>query len=66
MGNKLFYNENGEAYYILFGKQGERALLLNINKEQYVICRILEKISWWNGSYYIDFDSAYQDWKEEV
>lgn len=63
---KIFKNENGNSYYILFGEKGKRAFLCKINDNgcaQYVICAKLEENSWWQGSYYDDFDEAYKDWK---
>lgn len=60
---KLFYNINGNTYYILFGEIGKKAFLCNVEYEQYVICQILEKHSWWQGSYFNEFDKAYQAWK---
>ena len=62
--SKLFYNNNGEIYYILFGKKGEKAFLCNTESEQYVICQLLEEHSWWHGSYYSNFKEAYSDWRE--
>lgn len=61
---KIFYNNNGNIYYILFGKQGERALLCNVNINQYVICAVLEENSWLYGSYFQDFEEAYEEWKK--
>ena len=62
--SKLFYNLNGNTYYILFGKRKERALLCNIDTEQYVICQILEENNWWHGEYFYNFDEAYKKYKE--
>ena len=62
--SKLFYNINGNTYYVLFGKKGEKAFLCNINCNQYVICQLLEENSWLHGNYYCDFEEAYDDWKE--
>ena len=56
IGINLFYNINGNAYYILFGKKGEKAFLCNVDYKQYVICQLLEENSWWHGNYYFDFD----------
>ncbi len=61
--NKIFYNMNGQIYYVLFGGKGEKSLLCNVNDEQYVICQILEDNSWWQGSYFNTFEEAYQTWK---
>lgn len=61
--NKIFYNLNGEAYYVLFGKKKEKSLLCNLKTEQYVICEILEENTWWQGSYFYTFDEAYKNWK---
>jgi len=60
---KIFYNINGNTYYILFGTKGERAFLCNVNLEQYVICAILEEDSWWQGQYFDNFEEAYKEWK---
>ncbi len=62
--NRLFYNLNGNTYYILFGKEGERAFLCNINTEQYVICAILEENAWWQGQYFNNFEEAYEKWNK--
>lgn len=59
----LFYNNNGNVYYILFGEKGKRAFLCNVNYKQYVICSILEENSWWQGQYFEDFEEAYEEWK---
>lgn len=64
---KIFHNINGNSYYILFGTKGKRAFLCNLEKNnsaQYVICAILEENSWWQGSYFEDFEDAYNYWKE--
>lgn len=61
--NKLFYNMNGNTYYILFGGKGKKAFLCNVEYEQYVICQMLEEYSWWQGSYFEEFEEAYQAWK---
>ncbi len=66
--DKIFNNENGNSYYILFGGKGTRTFLCNLNENysaQYVICAILEENSWWQGSYFEDFDEAYKYWKEK-
>ena len=60
---KIFYNINGNTYYILFGTKGEWAFLCNVNLEQYVICAILEEDSWWQGQYFDNFEEAYKEWK---
>ena len=62
---KIFYNENGNIYYILFGGQGERSFLCNVNREQYVICAMLDKTMWHRGQYFEDFEQAYETWREE-
>ena len=62
---RIFYNTNGNAYYILFGGIGKKSLLCNLEKEQYVICSILEDDSWWQGNYFISFEDAYKKWKGE-
>lgn len=61
--NNLFYNENGEIYYILFGQKGKKAFLCNVNRKQYVICQLLEEKNWFHGNYYCDFEEAYNVWK---
>lgn len=61
---RLFINNNGECYHILFGQIGSPALLSNMNEKQYVICRILEENSWWHGEYFSDFDEAYEYYKK--
>ncbi len=61
---KIFYNTNGNTYYILFGGKGERAFLCNICIEQYVICAILEENSWWQGQYFDNFEEAYKKWNK--
>ena len=63
--NKRFCNDNGNQYYILFGKIGERAFLCNLDEDQYVIVEMLEPTSWWHGIYYSNFNEAYLDWKGE-
>ncbi len=62
--NKLFRNENGNTYYILFGGKREKSFLCNINQEQYVICAILEENSWWQGQYFDSFEEAYKEWNK--
>lgn len=64
IASKLFYNANENMYFVLFGKEGEKAFLCNVNYEQYVICQLLEKNSWWHGNYYFNFEEAYETWKE--
>lgn len=59
----LFYNNNGNVYYILFGGKGKRTFLCNVNCKQYVICSMLEENSWWQGQYFEDFEEAYKEWK---
>ncbi len=61
--NKLFYNMNGNTYYIWFGEKGKKALLCNVEHEQYVICEMIEEYSWWQGSYFNTFEEAYGAWK---
>ncbi len=61
--NKLFYNMKGNVYYILFGEKGKKALLCNVEYEQYVICEMLEEYSWWHGSYFNTFEEAYEAWE---
>lgn len=61
--NKIFYNINGQIYYVLFGGKGEKSLLCNVNEEQYVICQLLEENSWWQGSYFNKFEEAFKTWK---
>lgn len=66
--DKIFYNENGEVYYILFGGKGTRTFLCNVadnGSAPFVVCKILEDNSWWHGSYFETFDDAYKFWKEE-
>lgn len=60
--DRLFYNVNGNVYYILFGEKGTKAFLCNVNREQYVICAILEEHSWWQGQYFNSFEEAYKEW----
>lgn len=64
--NNIFYNENGKQYYLLFGKKGKNALLLDLNEKLYIVCAILEEKSWWQGSYYNDFEEALKDYKERI
>ncbi len=62
----IFYNENGNSYYILFGGKSKRSFLCNLKENinaKYVICAILEDSSWWQGNYFNDFEEAYQHWK---
>lgn len=63
MPKKFFYNENGNTYYILFGEKGQKSFLCNIERQQFVICAILEEHSWWQGSYFENFEEAYKSWK---
>ena len=56
MPKKLFYNNNGNTYYILFGEKGKKSFLCNIERQQYVICAVLEENSWWQGSYFENFE----------
>lgn len=63
---KVFYNTNGNSYYILFGGKGKKSFLCNLNDNysaKYVICAILEENSWWQGNYFNDFEEAYAHWK---
>lgn len=60
--DKLFYNANGNTYYVLFGSKREKAFLCNISHEQYVICQMLEDNSWWQGEYFNNFEEAYKKW----
>lgn len=46
MPKKLFFNNNGSTYYILFGGKGKKSFLCNIERQQFVICAILEENSW--------------------
>lgn len=62
---RILKNENGQDYYILFGKEGDRALLCGINVNQYVVCGVLEKTSWFHGTYFENFDEAYKFWGKE-
>ena len=55
---RILKNENGKDYYILFGEKGSRALLCGINVNQYVVCCVLEKTSWFHGMYFENFDEA--------
>lgn len=64
--DRVFYNMNGNVYYILFGGKGKKSFLCNLNNNRgakYVICAILEEHSWWQGSYFENFEEAYEDWK---
>lgn len=61
--NKLFYNMNGNTYFVLFGGKGNKSFLCNVESEQYVICQILEDNSWWQGNYFDTFEEAYEAWK---
>ena len=64
---RIFYNMNGNSYYILFGGKGKRSFLCKITDNecaQYVICAILEENSWWQGTYYESFEKAYEDWRK--
>lgn len=63
MPKKLFYNNNGNTYYILFGGKGKKSFLCNIERQQYVICAVLEEDSWWQGNYFENFEEAYRSWK---
>lgn len=63
MPKKLFYNNNGNTYYILFGGKGKKSFLCNIERQQYVICAVLEADSWWQGNYFENFEEAYRSWK---
>ena len=65
--DRIFYNMNGNSYYILFGGKGKRSFLCKINDNgcaQYVICAILEENSWWQGNYFDNFDEAYEYYKK--
>lgn len=65
--DKIFYNSNGNSYYILFGGKGKRTFLCNLNNNSsanFVICAILEENSWWQGNYYESFEEAYEDWRK--
>lgn len=61
--NRIFYNENGETYYILFGGIGQKSMLCSINEEKYVICKLLQPRNWWQGDYFQKFEKAYDEWK---
>ena len=64
---KIFRNMNGQIYYILFGEIGKRSFLCNLfdnENAKYVICAILEENSWWQGSYFNDFEEAYKYWED--
>lgn len=62
---KIFYNTNGNVYYVLFGGKGEKSFLCNVNREQYVICKILKDYSWYYGQYFENFEQAYEVWQEK-
>lgn len=62
--DKLFYNLNGNAYYVLFGGKGKKSFLCNVSSEQYVICAMLEENSWWQGQYFNKFEEAYKEWNK--
>ena len=65
--DRIFYNMNGNSYYILFGGKGKRSFLCKITDNecaQYVICTTLEENSWWQGIYYESFEEAYEDWRK--
>jgi hypothetical protein len=66
MNKSIFYNENGNTYYILFGEKGKKSFLCKINDNyaaKYVICAVLEENSWCLGEYFDDFNEAYNCWK---
>lgn len=67
MPEKIFINENGSMYYILFGGRGKKSLLCKINNnnepQEYVICEMLEIRTWWQGTYFEKFEEAYNSWK---
>lgn len=68
MLEKIFYNSNGNVYYILFGEKGRKSFLCNLlnnSSARYVICAILEENSWWQGNYFENFEDAYSFWKGE-
>lgn len=62
--NKIFCNENGNSYFILFGGNGKTSFLCNLNEEEYVICALLQKTNWWQGDYFNNFEEAYNCWEE--
>lgn len=61
---KLFSNINGNSYAIIQGGKGKKSLLMNLYREQYVVCAILEENSWWQGDYFDNFDEAYEYYKK--
>ncbi len=61
---KLFLNINGNSYAIIQGGKGKKSLLMNLYREQYVVCAILEENSWWQGNYFDNFDEAYEYYKK--
>ena len=64
--DKIFYNINGNSYYVLFGGKGQKSFLCNLENNsnaKYVICAMLENNSWWHGNYFNDFEEAYESWK---
>ena len=61
---KLFLNMNGNSYAIVQGGKGKKSLLMNLNYEQYVVCAMLEENSWWQGTYFDNFDEAYEYYKK--
>lgn len=63
---KIFKNNNGNQYFILFGKQGEQAFLCSVDCKQYVICEQLNEESWYYGKYFYNFEDAYKFWKNEL
>lgn len=60
---RLFLNMNGSEYAIVEGGEGKRTLLVNMHSNQCVVCAVLEKNSWWQGSYFEDFEEAYNYFK---
>ncbi len=61
---KLFSNINGNSYAIIQGGKGKKSLLMNLYREQYVVCAILEENSWWQGDYFDNFEEAYEYYKK--
>lgn len=61
---KLFSNINGNSYAIIQGGKGKKSLLMNLYREQYVVCAILEENSWWQGNYFDNFEEAYEYYKK--
>ena len=61
---KLFSNINGNSYAIIQGGKGKKSLLMNLYREQYVVCAILGENSWWQGNYFDNFDEAYEYYKK--